>query len=511
MTVEIVDRPVPPLPPEPHLRPGSIDLRRRLLLWVGLPLLLCAAWALAGGGQQVSGSRVLLVAGGFAALATALFYLSARQQLAFTAANAAASALVYEGRLAEACAAFEANARRYRSPALHALSVFNLADTELQRGDLRRALSLAAAVATHRSLLRSPMVASSAPSLVATCYALLGELESAKAWMPEAHRAAAATAIEVSRVPEAIIACREGGSRTWRGRTRRAAAGHRGGAGGGGPAGAAADAGLRRRGRPARGRGGEGRGARRGPAGGAGGVRLPGDELAGAGRVPEAARHVEGRLEARRGRALLPAEQPALGSPARRRPGRRGSLLGHVREEAGRHRRAEPADAAPAGRSPIWACSGRAACRASGACATRRWAREVALKMLRPELVKEDELLALFVEEAKITAQLDHPNVPPVYAFSDEKRKATCFTMKVLEGQTLAQLLEQPRPKGVEGLLPLLEVLVRVCDAVAFAHSRGILHLDLKPGNVMVGEHGQIYVVDWGPRAPRRRPAQGPR
>ncbi len=124
--------------------------------------------------------------------------------------------------------------------------------------------------------------------------------------------------------------------------------------------------------------------------------------------------------------------------------------------------------------------------------------REVALKMLRPELVKEDELLALFVEEAKITAQLDHPNVPPVYAFSDEKRKATCFTMKVLEGQTLAQLLEQPRPKGVEGLLPLLEVLVRVCDAVAFAHSRGILHLDLKPGNVMVGEHGQIYVVDWG-------------
>ncbi|MGC4118125.1 MAG: cyclic nucleotide-binding domain-containing protein [Myxococcales bacterium] len=111
-----------------------------------------------------------------------------------------------------------------------------------------------------------------------------------------------------------------------------------------------------------------------------------------------------------------------------------------------------------------------------------------------------------------MTAQLDHPNVPPVYAFSDEKRKATCFTMKVLEGQTLGQLLDQPRAKGVEGLLPLLEVMVRVCDAVAFAHSRGILHLDLKPGNVMVGEHGQIYVVDWGlarrvedlPKAPEK-------
>ncbi|MGC4118090.1 MAG: hypothetical protein QM765_26775 [Myxococcales bacterium] len=210
MTVRIVDVPVPPLPLEPHLRPGVIDVRRRLLLWVALPMLLCAAWALAGGGQQVSGSMVLLVLGGFAALATALFWGSARQQLAFTAANAAASTLVYEGKLAEACAAFEANAGRFRAPALHALSVFNLADTEVQRGNLRRALSLAAAVATHRSLLRSPMVASSAPSLVASCYALLGELENAKAWMPEAQRAAATTAIEVCRVPEAIIACREG-------------------------------------------------------------------------------------------------------------------------------------------------------------------------------------------------------------------------------------------------------------------------------------------------------------
>ncbi|HEY3444882.1 MAG TPA: hypothetical protein VGK67_00905 [Myxococcales bacterium] len=210
MTVQITDLPIPPLPEEPHLRPGSIDLRRRLLLWVGLPALLCAGWALAGGGQQVSGSMALLVLAGFAALATALFWLSARQQLDFTQANAAASTRVYEGKLAQACAAFEANARRYRSPALHALSVFNLADTELQRGNLRRALSLAAGVATHRSLLRSPMVASSAPSLVAACYALLGELENAKAWMPVAQRAAATTAIEVSRVPEAIIACREG-------------------------------------------------------------------------------------------------------------------------------------------------------------------------------------------------------------------------------------------------------------------------------------------------------------
>src|SRR3954447_21043966 len=58
--------------------------------------------------------------------------------------------------------------------------------------------------------------------------------------------------------------------------------------------------------------------------------------------------------------------------------------------------------------------------------------REEALKLLRPELMKEDDELARFVEEAKITAQLDHPNIPPVYALATDKKRSTCFTMKVL-------------------------------------------------------------------------------
>jgi len=210
MTVRLFDLPLPPPPDEPHLRPGTADVRRRLVLWVGLPAILSVAYALAGGGQQVSGTVVLFIVGGFAALAAGLVLLSARDLREFTRANAAASTLVFEGKLVQACAAFEANARRFRAPALHPLSVYNLADTELMRSNQRRALSLAAAVATHDSPLRSPQIAASAPSLVAACYALLGELESAKAWMPEAHRAAATTAIEVARVPEAIIACREG-------------------------------------------------------------------------------------------------------------------------------------------------------------------------------------------------------------------------------------------------------------------------------------------------------------
>jgi serine/threonine-protein kinase len=124
--------------------------------------------------------------------------------------------------------------------------------------------------------------------------------------------------------------------------------------------------------------------------------------------------------------------------------------------------------------------------------------RESALKVLRPELVREDGAVLRFVEEAKITAQLDHPNIPPVYALSDEKKKSTCFTMKVLEGLSLQQMLLGPRPDPQGFMFKVLEVLVRVCDATAFAHARGILHLDLKPQNVMVAEHGAIYLVDWG-------------
>ena len=124
--------------------------------------------------------------------------------------------------------------------------------------------------------------------------------------------------------------------------------------------------------------------------------------------------------------------------------------------------------------------------------------REVAFKALRPELLKEDAALTRFIEEARITAQLDHPNIPAVYALASDKKKSTCFTMKVLEGSSLQQILEHNEKELIDGLFAALDVMVRVCDAVSFAHARGVLHLDLKPSNVMVGEFGQIYVVDWG-------------
>ena len=124
--------------------------------------------------------------------------------------------------------------------------------------------------------------------------------------------------------------------------------------------------------------------------------------------------------------------------------------------------------------------------------------REVALKVLRPELMTEERAIESFVNEARITAQLDHPNIPAVYALSPDKLRLIVFTMKVLEGRTLQQLLEANEREGVDGLPAAIEVLLRICDAVAFAHSRGVLHLDIKPSNVIVAAYGQIYLVDWG-------------
>jgi serine/threonine-protein kinase len=125
-------------------------------------------------------------------------------------------------------------------------------------------------------------------------------------------------------------------------------------------------------------------------------------------------------------------------------------------------------------------------------------AREVALKALRPEFMKAESAIESFVKEARITAQLDHPNIPAVYALAPDRNRSSVFTMKMLEGQTLQQLLDENAREKVDGLSAAIDVLLRICDAVAFAHSKGVLHLDIKPSNIFVADYGQIYLVDWG-------------
>ncbi len=124
--------------------------------------------------------------------------------------------------------------------------------------------------------------------------------------------------------------------------------------------------------------------------------------------------------------------------------------------------------------------------------------REVALKVLRPELTTEKIAIDNFVNEARLTAQLDHPNIPTVYAMASDKKRSSVFTMKVLEGQTLQHVLEENARQKINGQSAAIDVLLRICDAVAFAHAKGVLHLDIKPANIIVADYGQIYLMDWG-------------
>jgi len=121
--------------------------------------------------------------------------------------------------------------------------------------------------------------------------------------------------------------------------------------------------------------------------------------------------------------------------------------------------------------------------------------RRVAIKVLS---VPVDQ--ARFLREARIMAQLEHPHIVPVHDFGVDADGTPWLAMTLVEGQTLdawARGLGQDR-LGREGLLDALDVLDRVCDALAYAHDRGVLHLDLKPNNVMIGDFGRVWLMDWG-------------
>lgn len=107
--------------------------------------------------------------------------------------------------------------------------------------------------------------------------------------------------------------------------------------------------------------------------------------------------------------------------------------------------------------------------------------------------------LARFLQEARVTAQLDHPGVVPVHELGVDPEGRVYFTMKLVKGRTFAQILDFVA-KGAEGWTRVraLGVIQRVCEAMAYAHEKGVLHRDLKPTNVMVGEFGEVYVMDWG-------------
>lgn len=126
--------------------------------------------------------------------------------------------------------------------------------------------------------------------------------------------------------------------------------------------------------------------------------------------------------------------------------------------------------------------------------------RRVAMKILDPRRVVKESQRNRFIEEAQITGQLDHPNIPPVHEFGVDEEGTHYFTMKLVRGKTLDDILAEPTFSATneKELFRVLQIFVKVCQAISFAHSRGVIHCDLKPSNVMVGSHGQVYVMDWG-------------
>jgi serine/threonine protein kinase len=124
--------------------------------------------------------------------------------------------------------------------------------------------------------------------------------------------------------------------------------------------------------------------------------------------------------------------------------------------------------------------------------------RDAAMKVL-DESVSHPQLHARFVREAQVLAQLNHPHIVPLYELATDDAGTPCFTMKLIEGKTLTQIVkERDLFADPRGLHQALDVLLKVCDALAFAHGRGVVHRDVKPDNVMVGSHGQVYLMDWG-------------
>ncbi len=133
--------------------------------------------------------------------------------------------------------------------------------------------------------------------------------------------------------------------------------------------------------------------------------------------------------------------------------------------------------------------------------------REVALKRLKPEQGEAPRNRARFSREARITGQLDHPGIVPVYDYSPgEDGSQHFYTMRFVRGQTLRGLVKEFHRERTESgaplvnakFLQLLRNFISVCETIAFAHSRRIIHRDLKGDNIIVGDYGEVIVLDWG-------------
>ena len=129
--------------------------------------------------------------------------------------------------------------------------------------------------------------------------------------------------------------------------------------------------------------------------------------------------------------------------------------------------------------------------------------RRIAMKVLIEGSRSSPQLCERFIKEAQVTGFLEHPNIVPIHELSADANHKPFFTMKLIAGETFDTVLRKlsegdPDYKRQFPLRRVLGIFIQVCNAVSFAHSRGIIHRDIKPANVMIGEYGEVLLMDWG-------------
>lgn len=204
------------------------------------------------------------------------------------------------------------------------------------------------------------------------------------------------------------------------------------------------------------------------------------------------------------------AQWETIAAAARTLQGNPGST---IEPQTGRGPAATVDDAGAAGRLELHEVIGEGGMGVVRLATQRSMGRTVAVKALRPAR-RAPEPTRKLLQEAWTTGRLEHPNIVPIYDIAMEDDGNPLIVLKRIEGESWSRLLAEPELAAdlVDGADPLdrhLRILGQVCRALHFAHSRGVVHLDLKPDNVMLGRHGEVYLVDWGVAMALRDDGQG--
>ncbi|MGE0435244.1 MAG: tetratricopeptide repeat protein, partial [Planctomycetota bacterium] len=235
-------------------------------------------------------------------------------------------------------------------------------------------------------------------------------------------------------------------------------------------------------------------------------MRKPHDDDDDDGRaMPTGPQHFDPTVPRRGGRRVPPQPPPDTDDVQPTAPGTRGATPPRPTRPTPSER---SATAARSDRFQLGSELGRGGMGTVRVAQDPKLGRELAIKFLQ---AADADAAAQFVEEAQITSQLQHPNIVPIYELGEDAAGRPWLAMKKIEGQSLADQIADAKaqgkhqPLGPDDTNRILDIFGKVCDAVAYAHSCGVIHRDIKPHNIMVGSFGEVLLVDWGLARPLGR------